>query len=89
MLRFEILQDAVDAASSDSMWGCRSNITRLLQKGSCGYQDYSCVVAQFFDGSDLLLMAADEDGVPDVDLRAKALLSRSQLASRLGGVPLQ
>lgn len=75
-LNFIELQDAVDYAQPASI-GTVLQITTLLKKGQCSYAGTSSVVATFKNGSDINTLAADEDGVPDLKLRATALLART------------
>lgn len=69
------LQSATVAAIKHSSGGNRSQITKHFDKGSSGqgYAGLNSVVASFHNGRDLNADAADEDGNPDVEVRAKAL----------------
>lgn len=74
---FERLEDAAQEASRASEGGKRIQITTVMQRPiQRGYGGLSRVVAYFFDGYDLRSIAADEDGVPDLGVRATALVHK-------------
>lgn len=74
---FERLEDAAQEASRASAGEKRIQITTVMQRPiQGGYGGISRVVASFFNGYDLNSIAADEDGVPDLGLRATALVHK-------------
>jgi len=72
---FTELQDAVNAAAKASYFNERSQITTKFKDGQCGYAGQNSVVATFHNGVDVRSIADDEDGVPDFDVRATALIA--------------
>lgn len=70
---FNDLPSAVDAAVKYSYLNERCQITQLLKNGVCGYAGTVSVVASFHNGVDLRSLAANEDGNPDLFVRAESL----------------
>ena len=70
---FDDLPSAAAAAVKHSYFNERCQITQLLKKGVCGYAGTASVVASFHNGVDLRSLAADEDGSPDLLVRAESL----------------
>ena len=76
---YAAIQDAVDAAAAASLLAennFTADITQLLQAGVYGYAGSAIAFAHFRSGADLDALAADEDGVPDLDRRAGAFVAR-------------
>lgn len=74
---FERLEDAAQEASQASAGEKRIQITTVMQRPIQGsYGGLSRVVASFFDGYDLSSIAADQNGVPDLGVRATALVHK-------------
>ncbi|MBC7599211.1 MAG: hypothetical protein H7238_09350, partial [Polaromonas sp.] len=65
-------EEAMQTAADYSRDGRRSKVSQLLQRKGQGYGFTTGVVAQFKDGVDVMSLAADEDGVPDMEARATA-----------------
>lgn len=75
LLEFTNIADAVEAAAAASKLkenAFSAQICQAFQKGANGYQGSSVAIAHFRNGIDLDVLAADEDGVPDMDRRTKA-----------------
>lgn len=78
-LTFTNIQDAVDAAAAASKLKENAFVAQIcqpLKNGVYGYAGTSIAFATFRNGIDLDTLAADEDGVPDEDMRAAAFRPR-------------
>ena len=78
-LQFDNIGDAIEAAAAASTLEASAftaAICQPLQKGANGYQGSSIAIAHFRHGVDLDELAADENGVPDIERRANAFRAR-------------
>lgn len=74
-MEFSSIQEAVCAAAAASKSqenNFSAQICQPFQSGANGYPGSSVVVAHFRDGVDIDALAADEDGVPDMERRSQA-----------------
>jgi hypothetical protein len=79
MLEFKTIDVAVEAAVAASKLkenAFSAQISQPLQKGFASYQGSSVAIAYFRNGLDLNELAADEDGMPDMYVRAQAFRPR-------------
>lgn len=79
MTEFTTIDEAVDAAVANSKLkenAFSAQICQSFQKGFASYPGSSIAIAHFKDGIDVNELAADEDGVPDMVLRAQAFRPR-------------
>lgn len=79
-LEFTAIDDAVDAAVAASKLkanGLFAQITQSFQKGFASYPGSCIAFAHFRNGVDMDEFAADEDGVPDLEMRSQAFRVRA------------